>query len=215
MQHFILRCKHCHKEYVYCTYGNKDGCSMDYCGECQKAIDEALGKIPVRYKEYDEEIPDITGELKEKLEGIKTESFRTPEWWKSAIFSRDDASDYDFIEEYQYKNRKYKVKWNEDTPDDKHYYRVVEYDIIEDKVGSKAWTYEGMDSYTTYRNLSKQWKKWFQEDKKMEANPIAIEPPTGKLFYLDAFSNCEWDIETPHKKKTWMQKIKDKIKRRK
>ena len=22
MQHLILRCKHCHKEYTYCTYGN-------------------------------------------------------------------------------------------------------------------------------------------------------------------------------------------------
>ena len=47
MQHYRLRCKHCGKEYTYCTYGNgpeygtQEGCSMEYCAECQKAIDEA------------------------------------------------------------------------------------------------------------------------------------------------------------------------------
>ena len=46
MQHWLLRCKHCGKAYTFCTYGNKDGCSMDYCGECQTAIDNALAAIP-------------------------------------------------------------------------------------------------------------------------------------------------------------------------
>lgn len=49
MEHFTLRCKHCGTEYIYCTYGNEDGCSLDYCGECQKAIDDALSKISVKY----------------------------------------------------------------------------------------------------------------------------------------------------------------------
>lgn len=55
MQHFRLRCKHCGKEYTYCTYGNgpeygtQEGCSMEYCAECQKAIDKALETIPRRY----------------------------------------------------------------------------------------------------------------------------------------------------------------------
>ena len=49
MQHYLRRCKHCGKTYTYCTYGNKDGCSMDYCGCCQTAINNALAKIPVRY----------------------------------------------------------------------------------------------------------------------------------------------------------------------
>ena len=39
MQHIYRRCKHCNKEYLYCTYGNgpewgtEEYCSMDYCGE--------------------------------------------------------------------------------------------------------------------------------------------------------------------------------------
>lgn len=55
MQHIYRRCKNCNKEYLYCTYGNgpdwgtEKYCSMDYCGECQKAIDDALSKIPERY----------------------------------------------------------------------------------------------------------------------------------------------------------------------
>ena len=55
MQHIYRRCKHCNKEYLYCTYGNgpdwgtEKYCSMDYCGECQKAIDDALSNIPERY----------------------------------------------------------------------------------------------------------------------------------------------------------------------
>lgn len=46
MQHFLLRCKHCGRKYTYCTYGNEDGCSMEYCGECQSAINKSLDKIP-------------------------------------------------------------------------------------------------------------------------------------------------------------------------
>ena len=46
MQHLELRCKHCGIRYTYCTYGNSDGCSKEYCGECQTAINEALSKIP-------------------------------------------------------------------------------------------------------------------------------------------------------------------------
>lgn len=55
MQHYRLRCKHCGKEYAYCTYGNgpeygtQEGCSMEYCAECQKAINKALEAIPRRY----------------------------------------------------------------------------------------------------------------------------------------------------------------------
>ena len=46
MQHYTLRCKHCGSIYTYCTYENNDGCSKDYCGECQTAINNVLNKIP-------------------------------------------------------------------------------------------------------------------------------------------------------------------------
>ena len=54
MQHIYRRCKNCNKEYVYCTYGNgpdwgtEKYCSMDYCGECQKEIDDALSDISAK-----------------------------------------------------------------------------------------------------------------------------------------------------------------------
>lgn len=46
MQHYILRCKHCGVKYTYCTHGNENGCSIDYCGECQTVINDALSKKP-------------------------------------------------------------------------------------------------------------------------------------------------------------------------
>ena len=46
MQHYILRCKHCGVKYIYFTHGNENGCSMDYCCECQTVINDALSKKP-------------------------------------------------------------------------------------------------------------------------------------------------------------------------
>lgn len=63
MQHLLRRCKHCNKEYVYCTYGNgpdwgtEKHCSMDYCGECQTAINIALSNIPKKFSYQMELIP--------------------------------------------------------------------------------------------------------------------------------------------------------------
>lgn len=54
MEHLIYRCKHCNKEYVYCTYGNGEEygtekhCTREYCGECGKAIQDALSNIPIK-----------------------------------------------------------------------------------------------------------------------------------------------------------------------
>lgn len=55
MEHIYCRCKHCGKTYTYCTYGNgpaygtQEGCSREYCGDCQTAINKALERIPRRY----------------------------------------------------------------------------------------------------------------------------------------------------------------------
>lgn len=63
MEHILRRCKHCNKEYVYCTYGNgqtwgtEEHCSMDYCGECQTAINIALSNIPKKISYQMELIP--------------------------------------------------------------------------------------------------------------------------------------------------------------
>ena len=50
MEHFICRCKHCGTQYTYCTYGNDDGCTEEYCGTCAKAIYDALRQIPIKFQ---------------------------------------------------------------------------------------------------------------------------------------------------------------------
>ena len=56
MEHLICRCKHCKREYTYCTYGNgpqygtESGCTREYCAECANAIQNALKNIPIRYE---------------------------------------------------------------------------------------------------------------------------------------------------------------------
>lgn len=38
---------------------SEDGASMEYCPECQKAIDKALKKIPVKFKPEQMEIVEV------------------------------------------------------------------------------------------------------------------------------------------------------------
>ena len=64
MQHYILRCKHCGRTYTYCTHGNGDGCSKDYCGECQTAIDNALSKIPKKITKHIDILTDRAEQLR-------------------------------------------------------------------------------------------------------------------------------------------------------
>lgn len=179
MQHWILRCKHCNKEYTYCTYGNgpeygtEEGCSQEYCAECQKAINEALSKIPVKFRE---ELVEIDGsELQETFNNIKEahiENIAFP----NIVSCGFDSTDYDITEIYQYKNKRYEVKWNEETPEDKHTFVVKEYDIINKKVTKKEWRYEGPDRYSRRENLMKSF---------INARAKKLDMPTGELLYMD------------------------------
>ena len=106
MEHWVLRCKHCQKEYTYCTYGNgsqygtEEGCSKEYCAECQKAIDEALGKIPLKFKPIEEEIKDddLLQELLAIKENTKANAF--PSMSKLVI-----SMGFDFIDRYTHNGR--------------------------------------------------------------------------------------------------------------
>lgn len=54
MKTYYRRCKHCCIEYRFRINGHRWGLedyTSDYCPECQKAIDDALGKIPVKYED--------------------------------------------------------------------------------------------------------------------------------------------------------------------
>ena len=129
MQHFTLRCKHCHKTYTYCTHGNDDGCSMDYCGECQTAIDEALGKIKVKFEPKFVEIRPTFG-LPELLNGIKANEERKSKNYSfnfpSIVCLNPPDCEYDNIEEFTHEGKTYRIAWDDDHEDELHYFVQME-----------------------------------------------------------------------------------------
>ncbi len=213
MQHFILRCKHCQKEYTYCTYGNgpeygtEEGCSMEYCAECQKAIDNAFSAIPVKFYAERKEIKEpMLLELLSKI-SEKERQKRKEDAEKNGFFfptiSSGDPDNYDNIETFIHKNKKYQVKWNDKTPDKKHLFIFMEYDARNNKFTGRPWRYDGKDSYSCDRNLM---KLFMSSIRKRKAKPIETAPmamPTGKLFYLDG-----WNIVQPKQEETIKEKPK-------
>lgn len=185
MQHFTRRCKHCGKSYVYCTYGNgpeygtQKGCSMEYCAECQKAINDALAKIPTRIiKDYSfvkgekeiERISKIFEEEKEKY--YSTPKFLNvhkmiPAWnFKSVELCYIDKTEY-------YKCIAY---------DGTILYKVaVEYDVIEGKLTGE--TYFEVDAHDGYVSVS-QFKLPQLSSSELIVRPMS--PPKGDLFYIEA-----------------------------
>lgn len=206
MQHFILRCKHCQKEYTYCTYGNgpeygtEEGCSMEYCAECQKAIDKAFGAIPVKFKPERMEIKEpLLLELFSKIREQEQQKQKEKEE-KYAFFptvcATGDPDNYDNIETFIHKNKKYQVKWNDKTPDKKHLFVFMEYDILKRQFTKRPWRYDKEDSYSFHRNLA---KTFIKNMSKYKANkPIPVKPmaePIGKLFF-------DWELNLPEQEKT-------------
>jgi len=199
MQHFILRCKHCQKEYTYCTYGNgpdygtEEGCSMEYCAECQKAIDKAFSAIPIKFKPERKEIKEpllleLFSKIREEEQQKKKEEEEKNKIRFPVICSSTDPDNYDNIETYIHKNKKYQVKWNDETPDKKHLFVFMEYDILKGQFTKRPWRYEKKDSYSFHRNA---WKMMLKPLTENDTKPIPVEPmsmPTGNLFFWD------WDL---------------------
>ena len=180
MQHFIRRCKHCKKQYTYCTYGNgkeygtEEGCSMDYCAECQKAIDEALSKIPVKFKpilvEIDKpELYPIFEQIKKKVENNK----KFP-----SVVGLMDTGGYDVDDRYDSHFKRYHVRYNEDTPEEKHLYVEKEFDIFENRTTDNYWESDRLYGY--FRSVD-PFKK-FSQTKYVPVNPLS--KPVDKLHYL-------------------------------
>lgn len=199
MQHYILRCKHCQKEYTYCTYGNgpeygtEEGCSMEYCADCQKALDS----IPKKFEPREFEIKEpMLLELFEKIRRKEETSAVENKSKFPLVISIPDRDNYDIIETIQHKNKLYKVKWDEDKPDEKHIFIMMEYDILNKKFTNKVWRYDGKDSYTQRRNATRILAKSWQRLHTTEITPIKEMPlPKGDLFFTD----INWDINIPHK----------------
>lgn len=200
MQHYVLRCKHCHKTYTYCTHGNEDGCSMDYCGECQTAIDNALGKIKVKFEPKFVEIkptfglPDLLNRIREnEKRHSENHSFNFP----SIICLNLPDCEYDNIEEFTHEGKTYRIAWDDGHDDELHYFIQMEYDIEKDAVTRNVWKAESYkDSYRSGKSAKHFMKKACQAVSEFIASkPLA--QPSGNLFYLNPSDDFEWDLKLP------------------
>ena len=179
MQHFILRCKHCKKEYTYCTYGNgheygtEEGCSREYCSECQKAIDNALKSIPIKFRPIKEEVTDEKEKQKilQELESIKSEVEKKDCFNVVSLLN----SKFDNIDRYTYNGKTYYVEYDDENPNDKHLSIEVEYDIINEKSTSKVWRTTNNNTFQHGRSCGSIFKVTEQK----------LDRPTGNLFWQD------------------------------
>lgn len=203
MQHFILRCKHCQKEYTYCTYGNgpeygtDEGCSMEYCAECQKAIDKALGEIPVKFKRVFQEI-----EVPTLLDALKNVKIKYEEEREKSLLGGFPQivpctyGKYDNVEKYVHNGKTFKVEWNDETPDEKHVSIEVEYDILKKKSTGRPWKTNKKDSYLYYHTMNKRWEELGKSI--AEIDPMPLTEPCGQLFFMDLNPDeYQWDVVSP------------------
>ena len=172
---------------------------MEYCADCQKAIDEALGKIPKKYTWRWFEIRPTLGlfealaETKEKVEKARKES-DLPEIVPIALF----CSAYDNVDTYVRDGVEYLVEWNDSTPEDKHVSIKMEYSLTNDCFTNNVWR---VDTRETYHHTHPfKWK-----EKTIEETPMA--PPLGKLLYFDP-ADCEWEVKGPKVEKRKPQHIR-------
>lgn len=195
MQHIFRRCKHCGKTYTYCTYGNgpgygtEPGCSMDYCADCQNAINDALAKIPIRYIKkhiFVSDQEEIT-RLKTIFEDEKAKHYANeniihavlmiPDWG----FDKVEKCYIDWVEYY---------KCVED--DGRALFQVaMEYDTVEGKFTGKK--YEETDGEKRrYIPVSQLRLPKFTKIKEQN-----MTPPSGEVFYMDT----NWEVVLNNKKR--------------
>ena len=225
MQHIKCRCKHCHKTYSYCTYGNgpeygtESGCSMEYCGECQTAINEALGKIDVKFKPKYKEIMPSLG-LDKVMEDIKNKVLKEREdkayfEFPSVICYSDDEG-YDNVETYTHNGKTFRIEWNDKTPDDKHMFIRMEFDIKAKNFTGRHWEAEtNEDTFSEHKSgramLERAMEK-FKESIERAPFPVpSMSPTMCDLFFMDPI--LDWDVKTPeshmrmprHELHTWKE----------
>lgn len=161
---------------------------MDYCAECQSAIDAALASIPKKYTWKMREIRptlgllDALAETKEKVEkAMDTGHSLLP----FAVVHPLSCSVYDNVDIYVRGGIEYHVGWNDPTPEEKHVSVRMEYSIADGQFTGKAWTVDSDDSYEHQRPIK------LSDIELIEESPM--DPPRGTLF----FDTVEWDIVTP------------------
>lgn len=187
MEHFMCRCEHCGTSYTYCTYGNDDGCTEQYCGVCATTIRKALREIPQKYTGAKQKIEDeskineivkIFDKEKERFEDSKSIKMSKviPDW------------DYEKVECcYIDKTEYYRCTDKDGNVD---IYALMEYDIIDKKFTGKKY-FVNNNPYRQYLPMAQM--KFNTFNKAVKVAPM--DKPTGKLF----FDYIEWDI-TPFNK---------------
>lgn len=189
MEHISRRCKHCNKEYTYCTYGNgpdwgtEKHCSMDYCGECQKAINDALSKIPVRYSYKMELISKEEFDYVNKI--IDTQYQEYKKETSGNVFGLTQSvieNEYVDIDGCYFGHIYYTRGTKENG--DIEIKQSMEYDLIDKKLTGKR--------YRFYDKPCNQYKPLtllkFPSVELIKVKPL--DPPTGKIF----FDIPEWEV---------------------
>ena len=161
---------------------------MEYCADCQKAIDEALGKIPKKYTWRWLDICPTFGllealaETKEKVEKARNESVLL-----TTVPNDFFYSPYDNVDTYVRDGVEYMVVWNDSRPNEKRVLVKMEYDLTHDCFTDNAWRADKREAYCHIRPFKL---------KVIEATPMA--PPLGKMFYFDP---VDWEPPKTEKKK--------------
>ena len=159
---------------------------MDYCAECQKAIDDALAKIPLRIvKKYTLVDAKEIERISKTFEEEKEKYYSTPKLINAARMIPDwncESVEMCYIDRTEY----YKCVEYDGTI----LYKVaVEYDVIEEKFTGKK--YFEVDVYNGYVPVAQLRFPKFNSEAKVK--PMA--PPKGDLFYMEP----KWNVESNDK----------------
>lgn len=178
---------------------------MDYCGECQTAIDNALGMIKVKFEPKFVEIKPTFG-LPDMLAGIKNkETQRNQEDginFPMVVCLNLPDCDYDNVEEYTHEGKTYRIAWDDGKEDELHYFVQMEYDIDKGEVTTNVWKADSYrDSFRSGKSSKHFMKKLTETLSEIFTGP-PMKEPSGILPYLDFdFPNTEWDLKVPEKEK--------------
>ena len=186
MQHLELRCKHCGIRYTYCTYGNMDGCSKEYCGECQTAINKALSKIPKKITKRIDYITDKAEKLRlDSVFDIEKKRYETNHLLKEETSHRFPEFipvignwGYESVERCYINGVEYYRCYNEDGTFDIQ--AAKEFNLINNEYTGELYKEVGKHGYE-YTPVSQS--KFPVGEELIPVKPMSL--PDDKMIYMD------------------------------